>query len=36
MVDAATDENPFTMRWVPSALLRRFIADEKKKKMTQG
>ena len=36
MVDAATDENPYTMRWVPSALLRRFIADEKKKKMTQG
>jgi hypothetical protein len=32
MVDAATDENPYTMRWVPSALLRRFIADEKKKK----
>jgi hypothetical protein len=36
MVDAATDENPYTMRWVPGALLRRFIADEKKKKMTQG
>jgi hypothetical protein len=36
MVDAATDENPYTMRWVPSTLLRRFIADEKKKKMTQG
>jgi hypothetical protein len=34
MVDAATDENLYTMRWVPGALLCRFIADEKKK-MTQ-
>jgi hypothetical protein len=36
MMDAATDENPYTMRWVLGALLRRFIADERKKKMTQG